>query len=224
MPNLQSFSLLKQRVVKYKSDYELEQIGEAFDWVALETILDLNSFEIESAIVDDGMDGGIDAVYISNRDVHIFTFNYATTFENCSNNFPQNKLDNLSITVQKILQRAVGEDDVNPALWEKIVEIWELFNSGHLNFHFQVCSNKEKPTDAAKRRFEDDLTPFRLVDFEYWDLEDLVRKLLQEYHRPVDGVLKFIDRSHFQKSDGYLKATVAAISAIDLINLGERSQ
>jgi hypothetical protein len=59
MPNLQSFALLNQRVEKYKTDYSLESLGEAFDWVALETILNLNANERDDAIVDDGMDGGI---------------------------------------------------------------------------------------------------------------------------------------------------------------------
>jgi hypothetical protein len=197
MPNLPSYTLLDRNVKKRQTDRSLETTGLAFEWVALETILELNSFEIEDALVDAGMDGGIDAIYIQDRDVHILTFTYAQTFEAAGKRFPQNKLDNLTITVEKIYQRKLVDADVNPALWEKIQEIWDLFDSIVPNFHFHICSNKEKPSEAAIRRFEDTLAPYRFVDFVYWDLEDIVSTILQSSHRPVDGSVSFIDRLHF---------------------------
>ena len=108
MPNLQSFAVLDQRVKKYKSDYSLENMGNAFDWVVLDVLLGLNRSEIDDVIVDDSMDGGIDAIHISERDVNIFTFTYAETFESASKNFQQNKLDNLIVTVQQILNNSGG--------------------------------------------------------------------------------------------------------------------
>ena len=65
MPNLQSFAVLDQRVKKYKSDYSLENMGNAFDWVVLDVLLGLNRSEIDDVIVDGSMDGGIDAIHIS---------------------------------------------------------------------------------------------------------------------------------------------------------------
>ena len=62
MPSLTSFHLLHERVSKRQSDQLLETLGDGFDWVALETVLDLSGDEIDDAIVDDGMDGGIDGV------------------------------------------------------------------------------------------------------------------------------------------------------------------
>ena len=78
------FHVLHERVTKRQADQSLENLGAGFDWVALETVLDLNGDEIDDAIVDDGMDGGIDAVYIVDQDVYIATFNYASTFDNSS--------------------------------------------------------------------------------------------------------------------------------------------
>ncbi len=219
MPNLASFSLLDNRVKKYMSDYVLDKLGTAFEWVVLELILSLNSSEVEESIVDDGMDGGIDAIYISDTDVHIFTCTYAETFENSAKNFPQNKLDNLIVTVEKIFKRELTESDVNPALWEKVKDIWSLISTGTPNLIFYIVSNKQNPTEAAIRRFEGSLKPFHFVKFYYFDLEDIISSILREKHHPVSGECTFIGRNHFQKSDGPLKATVATISVKDLITL-----
>jgi len=219
MPNLVSFSVLDKRVRKYIADYNLDKLGTAFEWVFLELILSLNSSEIEEVIVDEGMDGGIDGVYISDTDVHIFTSTYAETFENAAKNFPQNKLDSLVITVQKIFSRELTEPDVNPLLWEKVKYIWSLMSTGQPNLIFYIASNKERPTDTAIHRFEDSLKPFHFVKFNYFDLEDIVSAILHEKHYPVNGECTFISRNHFQKSDGPLKATVATISSTDLVKL-----
>jgi hypothetical protein len=81
MADLSSFSVISAKVNKYKDDFSLENVGVAFDWVALEAVLKLNEDEIGDAITDGSMDGGIDAIHIANRDIHVFTCKYATTFE-----------------------------------------------------------------------------------------------------------------------------------------------
>ena len=219
MANLASYSILDKLVKKYKDDYLLDTLGAAFEWVTLELILNLNAIEIDETLVDDGMDGGIDAVHIVGSDVHIFTCTYAETFDNASKNFPQNKLDNLIVTVQKIFSRDLTTADVNPALWDKVQDIWSLLSSTTPTLHFHICSNKEKPMEAAVRRFEESMRAYHLVNFEYYDLEDIVSIILRAHHPPVNGEFTFIGRSHFQKSDGSLKATVATVCAEDLVKL-----
>jgi hypothetical protein len=219
MPNLPSFSILDNRVKKYKKDYLIEKMGAAFEWVVLETLIGLNSAEIDETIVDEGNDGGIDAIYISGTDVYIFTCTYAETFENAARNFPQNKLDNLVVTIQKILTKDIKQKDVNDVLWEKINDIWNLLVNGAPNFYFYICSNKEKPTELAIRRFEDSLRQFHFVQFRYYDLESIVKIILREQFKIVNGRVTFIARNHFQKSDGPLKAVVATINAKDIIDL-----
>ena len=95
MALLTSFSTLNQRVIRYQSDYGLETVGDAFVAVGLEAVLNLNEEEIIEATVDDGSDGGIDAIHIQAEDVHIFTHTYTKLFKNASKNFPQSKLDSL---------------------------------------------------------------------------------------------------------------------------------
>jgi hypothetical protein len=219
MPNVASFAVLEQRVKKYESDYSIETPSIAFSWVALETILNLNVDEIDDALVDEAMDGGIDAIHISEMHVHVFTFNYATTFENTSRSFPQNKLDSLIVTAQKIYSKQLTAQDVNPALWEKVREIWSLFTKGIPTLHFYICSNKEKPNRTSIRRFEESLKPFHFVDFRYFDLEDIVSIILKRRYPAVNGNVNFIGREYYTKANGPLKATVASITATDLIQL-----
>ena len=63
MTNLSSFSVLKQRVSKYKEDLNLDNYTEAFTRLTLQTILKLNDDEVETAITEGGMDGGLCGAY-----------------------------------------------------------------------------------------------------------------------------------------------------------------
>jgi len=82
-----------------------------------------------------------------------------------------------------------------------------------------MFAQTNKPDESAIRRFQGNLGKFPFVHFNYLDLEDLVTKILQRHHEPVDGEMTFIDSCYFQKSDGPLKAIVAAVPATDIINL-----
>jgi len=197
MSNLVTFSTINERVKRYLEDYLLEELGAAFEWLALETILNLNEDEIEDAITDGAMDGGIDAIHISGRDVHIFNFKYATTFENSQANFPETEIDKILVTMAGIYGKTIQKDDVNGLLWEKINEIWDLFETGTLIFKYYLCSNKEKPVEHARRKLE---------------------TTLDKYKR-VDGEIHFVDLQYFDRSDGPLKGIVATVAATELINL-----
>ena len=218
-PTLTSFAVLQQLVRKYFAEYKLDGIDDAFGWVVLGTILNLNEVEITEAIVDEGNDGGIDAVQIIDNDVHLFSYTYTEKFANAASNFPQNKLDNLIVTTDKIMTRTLVVDDVNAALWEKIESIWRLSDDSVPHFHFHICSNKEHPTEQAQRRFEDSLNAYRFVDFNYVSLEDIVTLLLDKRRTPIDREINFIDLEYFPKADAGLRATVANIAATDLVEI-----
>jgi hypothetical protein len=224
VPNLSAFSMIKEKVNKYKDDYSLEHAGAAFAWLCLEIILDLSADEIEESLTDGPHDGGIDAICILGRDVNIFSFKYATTFEHTRNNFPETDIDKLLVTMDRIYGKSLIKGDVNDALWEKVCEIWELFNTaGPLNFKYYICSNKEKPTPHVQRKFESNLNRYRFVDYHYVDQEGLASKILEKKFRKVDGQIRFIEKQYFERSDGLLRGVVATIAATDLIKLVEDS-
>ncbi len=219
MTNLSSFSMINERVKKYKNDFNLENYGVAFAWLALEVILSLNTDEIEDAITDGSYDGGIDAIYINDKEVHIFSFKYTDNFENTKKNFPENDLNNLIVTIESIFEQSVDKDLVNSALWEKICEIWELLKSSTLKFKYYICSNKLKPVETARKKFEGALNKYHFVEFYYIEQEDFAAKLLESKYKKVDGNIRFIDKQYFERSDGPLKGIVATVAASDLIKL-----
>jgi len=219
MSNLVTFSTIHEKVKKYLEDYFLDDLSTAFEWLALETILNLNDDEIEDAITDGAMDGGIDAIHISGRDVHIFNFKYAETFETSKNNFPENEIHKILVTMAGIYGKTIQKDDVNGVLWEKISEIWELFETGTLLFKYYLCSNKEKPVEHARRKFETTLDKYKYVEYHYYDQEDIVSKILEKKYKRFDGEIHFVDLQYFDRSDGPLKGIVATVAATELINL-----
>lgn len=219
MTNLSTFSMLHEKVAKYKVDYNLETNSAAFVWLALETILQLNSDDIEDAITDGTMDGGVDAIFINDRTVNVFTFKYTDNFEHTRRNFPETDLDRLLVTMQGIYGRTLTKDSVNEAVWEKVNEIWSLYSAGALTFRYFVCSNKEEPVEHARKRFEGTLKEFRLVEFHYLDQEDLVNKILERKYRRVNGEITFVDKQYFDRSDGNVRGVVATVAAEDLVRL-----
>lgn len=219
MSNLVTFSTIHEKVKKYLDEFSLDDVGTAFEWLGLETILNLNEDDIEDAITDGSMDGGIDAIYILNRDVHILNFKYAETFENSRNNFPGDEIDKILITMEGIYSKTIKKEDVNELLWEKIVEIWSLFESGTLNFKYYLCSNKEKPVEHVQRKFKTVLDKYKYVEYHYYDQEDLVSKILERKYRRIDGEIHFVDLQYFDRSDGPLKGIVATVAATELLNL-----
>ncbi len=64
MANLNTFSMLKNKVMKYRSDYKLKSYSQAFTWLCLDTLFNMNVDEIEESITEGPMDGGIDALYL----------------------------------------------------------------------------------------------------------------------------------------------------------------
>ncbi|MFA4910031.1 MAG: AIPR family protein [Desulfobacteria bacterium] len=219
MTNLVTFSTINEKVKKYLEDYSLDDMSTAFEWLALETILNLNEDEIEDAITDGAMDGGIDAIHIAGRDVHIFNFKYTEIFENTKNNFPETETDKILVTMAGIYGKSLKKDDVNELLWEKVNEIWDLFDKGTPNFKYYLCSNKEKPIEHAKRKFEQNLDKYKYVEYHYYDQEDIVSRILEKKYRKINGEINFVDLQYFDRSDGPLKGIVATVAATDLIKL-----
>ena len=219
MPNLNTFSTLHQKVLKFKADYDLETLSSAFSWLVLETILQLNSDEIEDALTDGSHDGGIDAIYLEGRTVHIFTFKYTDQFDNCNRSFPQNALDSLIVTMTGIFEKTLEQTSVNELVWEKVSEIWTQWAQGPLSFIYYACTNMQKPTLEACRRFESALNPTLFAEFIYIDLDEIVNKLLERRYRRSNGQLTFVDKQYFERSDGNIRGVVATIAATDLISL-----
>jgi len=220
MANLSSFSTVHEKVKKYQKDYDLENLSSAFEWLALETLLNLNEDEIEETITDGPMDCGIDAIYIEGKNVHIFSFKYAETFKTSQRKFPDSEIDKMLVTVERIYNKSIEKKDANHAVWEKVNEIWDAFNKeGSLIFKFYLCSNKEKPNTSSINKFEKILNKYKFVEYNYLDQEDLVNRIIEKKYTKLSGTINFREKQYFDRSDGGLKGIVATVAATDLIEL-----
>ncbi|MDO9529556.1 MAG: hypothetical protein Q7J27_10415 [Syntrophales bacterium] len=219
MPSMPSFSVLHSLVKDIKKSYSLKTPGLAFDRVALELLLKLNEDDIENSLTDGEGDGGIDAIYIQNRDVHIFNMKYTDDFDKTSKNFPGTEIDKLISTLQSLISGNLLRDYVNELVFEKYEEIKSSLYEGPVYFHIHLASNKEYPVDSAKQKLVNSLSQFKFIDFYYHNLEDLVEIILENQTKKIDGHLTLLDRNHFEKLDGNIHTIIGVVAALDLINL-----
>jgi hypothetical protein len=220
MKNLASFSMIHQRVESLKEQQHLEKIGDAFDWFALQTVLRLNAEEIEDSITDGSNDCGIDAVYISENTIHICNCKYGYDINQTEKNFPGTEIEKIISTLSLIMSANLSRDTVNQALWDKYLEIKDYFmTSCSSNIVVHLISNKQKPVDLERHKLENAFSRFRIVQFKYYDLEDLVTLLLSSKEERIDSSLMLLDDQHFEKADGDIKTVIGVITAEDLLKM-----
>jgi len=220
MTNLASFSALNEKVKRIQEDEKLESPGHAFMRLGLQTILKINDDEIEDSTTNGSMDGEIDAIYIENSTINIFTFKYTDNFEHTKKNYPESELDQFILTTDRIISGSLDKKTINPAVWEKYKEILDLSTGGRIDFKLFVVSNKLKPVKQAKLKLENTLDKFRILQKPYYyDQEDLVSLIIENRVRKINGSLSFVDTQHFEKSNGDIKTVIGVISGSDLVKL-----
>jgi hypothetical protein len=225
MSNLISFGIINEKVEKIFVEENPENKGEAFIIFYLRTLLKLNDEEIEEAITDGSMDGEVDAIYISNRVIHLMTFKYTDNFELSKKNYPESELDQFILTLDNIISGTLDRKTVNDAIWEKYQEIKNLSSVGKVEFRIYVISNKLHPVEHAKLKLENAISKYRVVEKPtYLNQEDIVNKILENKTEKINGKIQFIHKQHFEKSDGNIKTVIGAVSAKDIVNLIMDSQ
>lgn len=220
MSNLASFSVINQKVDKIFSEESTANKGTAFTYLCLRTLFKLTDEELEETITDGSMDGEVDAIYIDDRTIHLLTFKYTDRFELSQKNYPETDLDQFILTTDLIISGNLDEKAINGAVWEKYQEIRNLASTGKIEFKIHVVSNKLHPVDHAKLKLKNAVDKYRIVEEpNYLDQEDLVAIILADKAKQIDGQIRFIDKQHFEKSDGNIKTVIGAVAATDLIDL-----
>jgi hypothetical protein len=220
MSNLASFSVINEKVEKIYREDALENKGAAFTILSLKTLFKLTDEEVEESITDGPMDGELDAVYISDRTINLLTFKYTDRFDLSQKNYPETELDQFILTVDSIISGNLDEKTINNAIWDKYQEIRELSKTGKIEFKVFVVSNKLHPVDHAKLKLKNSVEKYRIVDDPiYIDQEDFVSIILENKTERVDGGIRFIDKQHFEKSDGNIRTIIGSVAGTDLINL-----
>lgn len=220
MSNLASFSVINQKVDKIFTEEKTANKGTAFTYLCLRTLFRLNDEELEETITDGSMDGEVDSIYIKDRTIHLLTFKYTDRFELSQKNYPETDLDQFILTADLIISGNLDEKTINDAVWEKYQEIRNLASNGKIEFKIHVVSNKLHPVDHAKLKLKNAIDKYRIVEEpNYIDQEDLVAIILAEKSKQIDGQIRFIDKQHFEKSDGNIKSIIGSVAATDLIQL-----
>jgi hypothetical protein len=220
MSNLASFSVINQKVEKIFLEEDVENKGMAFTVLCLRTLFKLTDEELEETLTDGPMDGEVDAIHIEDRIIHLLTFKYTDRFELSQKNYPETELDQFISTIDLIISGNLDRKTINDAIWDKYQEIRNLASTGKIEFKIYVISNKLHPVDHAKLKLQNAIDKYRIVDEPiYLDQESLVTKILENKSTRLDGKIRFIDKQHFEKSDGNVKTIIGSVAAKDLIEL-----
>ncbi len=219
MANLNDFALIDKKVKATQDRYGYDSTGEAFDHFAVQLFLGLNDEEIEEAITDDSGDEGIDALYMRDGVLYVFSCKYANTIENANKNFPESALDKVNLTIQRIMNKTLLKHSVNEALWDQVKIVWEALAGGPIKIQFHFFSNKEQPLDHAKMKFEQDVAQYREVQVIYWDSRKIADWIIGQRHKKMSGKVQMLDKQYFERIDGNVKGIVGPIPASELIKL-----
>jgi AIPR protein len=234
-PSLQDFSLIRTYVDKFRSDNSLQTASLGFSFFILDLILNLQTDEIEDSLTDSfylqsksrdsGHDRGIDAIYIDSTEspsaVHIFNFKYTEDFHNTEKFFPATEIDKiLGFFTTVMAQDDSIREHINPVLFSKTQEIWNLFQTQNPRFIVHICANFYRAFEEnEKRRFEKELSKYTSLTAEYHLMADLVAKLTHRGRQVVSGRVKAVDKNLFEKSGGDIRALIVELDARDLIRL-----
>jgi hypothetical protein len=218
--NLASFSMIHQRANRIKENSDLESVGQAFDRLALKIILKLNDDDIEESITDGSNDCGIDAIYLEEQIIHICNCKYTYDIDQTEKNFPGSEIEKIIATLGMIMSSNLSREVVNDAIWDKYLEIRDMFLNGKANkIIIHLVSNKQKPVQLERTKLENAFTRYRIVECKYYDLEDLVNILISGKEQKINSSLLLLDDQHFEKADGALRTIIGVVTAEDYINM-----
>lgn len=234
--NLQDFSVVNTKIKKIKEDLELKSFADAFYFIAINKVIDLQDDEIMDSITDNafltnqglakGHDRGIDAIYIDEEGptpvVHLFNCKYTQKFETAKNsNFPSSEIDKIGDYFRALMNEdhtTIGNSNV--VLREKTEEIWELFDNYNPIFKIHLCANFDKSLEANEKiRFTKMLSQYSNIEIiehinsEYVDLINSSKRIM------ANSKFRANQKELFEKSDGDIRALIVNVNAKELIRI-----
>ena len=238
--SLAEFTLVREHIKKIKNDLGYQErtneisSSNAFYYLTLDLILDLNYNEIEENITDtnflrlkkkpSGHDRGIDAIYIDENvkppKIHFFNCKYTEIFDNTEKHFPSGEIDKIIGFINELSRRNTKLlTEVNLALAGKIEQIWLIFDkySPELIFHF--CSNSYKEMEEKENNRLKGLLGRHKIKTNYFLMPDIVKKIRHENIVEVDAKMTAIGNNFFGKTNGGIKAIIGEFNARDLIKI-----
>lgn len=234
--NLQDFSMINTKVQKIREENNLKSSSDAFYYIVISEIADLQDDEIEDAITDNtfltnqgtakGHDRGIDAIYIDEEKevpvVHLFNCKYTESFEKAkTSNYPSNEIDKIGDYMRVIMNmdRETIEDS-NKILKEKTEEIWNLFERSNPMFKIHLCSNYENGLqEQEKSRLERILGGYSNIEIIEHVNSNYVKLINDNKRVFANAKFRASQKEMFEKSDGDIRALIVNISAEELVRI-----
>jgi len=237
-PNTQDYSLINSVVDKKVEEHLLMDSPSGFYFLIMDLLLSLSEDEIKDSITDSnflnisgettGHDRGIDAVYIDgNKDnpntrIHLFSCKYAMTFKvSRDKNIPSKDIDSILNLIHSIMQEDENLiEEVNPFLFSKVEEIWEIQKGVNPSFVLHICTNYAKGFEKKEQeRLERGIRNYGKFSVNYMLMPDIVRRLTTAGKEPVNAKISALGLDYFEKSDGDVRALIANFDARDLIRI-----
>lgn len=233
---LQDFSVINSHVNKLAHEFSKDAV-DAFYFLVLESVLGLPEDEIRDAITDNryhlneglgkgGHDRGIDAVYIDDSSddyptVHMFNCKYTSKPDKIDNYIESGEIDKILQFLSRLLNKDADlQNDINPILYGKVQEIWDLFANVNPNLSIHICTNHTKGFEKREEaRFEREIGRYSNFKIEYHLNAYFVDLLTRKGKHSVNAKVKAIDTNYFQKASGDIRALIVNIDARDLIRI-----
>lgn len=234
--NLQDFSVVNTKVKKIKNDLNLTTSADAFYFIAINNVIELQDDEIMDSITDNsfltnqgiakGHDRGIDAIYIDDEKetpiVHLFNCKYTESFEKAkTSNFSSAEIDK----IESYLNILINMDretinNSNQILKEKTEEIWKLYDEKNPYIYIHLCSNNDKGLQEEEReRFERIASRYSNIKVIEHTNKDYVEYLGESKRVFANAKFRANQKELFEKSDGDIRALIVNMTAIDLIRI-----
>lgn len=161
-------------IEKIFAKYDLKSENEAFVYYCLEHILKISEDGIKSSITYGEKDGGIDAVYINDKGIHILVCDYAESARQFKNSFSENKIEKSVQTMYAIFSSTLEKDNVNEKLQHKIIDMHKYWNSipgTYIPHTIYFLTNKKNPLKKHER-IEKQLNYFMTHSYYYMGFKD----------------------------------------------------
>ena len=217
------WTTVSSAVKAYKNKYELESISKAFCYCILDKLFPEQEESLEDLLTEGGNDCGVDAINIeksgNNCHIHILQFKYRESLRKAQSNFKENDADRIISFLDRLFDQDKDLEKItNPYLWDKIQEIWSLYQSANTEFTVYLCSNGNPLEKNKAIKIKNSLAQYR-IELEEIDFAATLNLLVKPVKQKTVHSFHAVEKQYLGRSDGDIKGLVATITAKDLINM-----
>lgn len=217
------WSVINSAVIDCQQRNSLENPSRAFSFLILEKIFPYYDDDIQDLITDGSADCGVDAIKIDRgvdyNHVHLFQFKYYTSHQKLASCFSKKETDKMSLFLDRLFDQDQDLEKItNPYLWEKICEIWEIFQDPNTKFTVYLCSNGLGLNPNDKKVFSNAIEQYR-VKLEEITETTVLDLIVSPPNEPTKHTFTAIEKQYLERTDGNIRGLIATISAKDLIKI-----